>query len=102
VEGEEGFAALRLPADDADRGVRPQLIDQPTLLLGAVVQLVRASDREHAHVALCATRRALPLLAAACACGRSKTSKKSFSSSCVASRCAAAASRSAAIVVSTR
>ena len=36
IEGEEGFAAFWLAADDADGVFRPQPIDEPALLLGAV------------------------------------------------------------------
>jgi hypothetical protein len=36
VKREKRLTALRLTADDADRRVRRKLIDQPTLLLGAV------------------------------------------------------------------
>jgi hypothetical protein len=36
IEGEEGFAALGFAADDADGFLRPQPIDEPALLLGAI------------------------------------------------------------------
>ena len=36
IEGQEGFAALRLAADDADRFLRPQVGDEPALLLGSI------------------------------------------------------------------
>jgi hypothetical protein len=35
IQGEEGLAALRLPADDADGIGRPQIGDQPALLVKA-------------------------------------------------------------------
>ena len=39
IEGEEGFTALGLAADDPDSLFGPQPIDEPALLLGAVVGL---------------------------------------------------------------
>ena len=36
IEGKEGFAAFRLAADDADGLFRPQPVDEPALLFGAL------------------------------------------------------------------
>ncbi len=44
VQGQEGFATLRLPADDADGIGRPQIGDQPALLLGTSRQRERRGD----------------------------------------------------------
>lgn len=49
VEGEEGFAALGLAADDADRFVRPQPADQPVLLLGARGEAMGRLDGKLCH-----------------------------------------------------
>lgn len=49
VEGEEGLAALGLAAEDADRLGGPQALDQPALLLGAGVELVRTADGQRGH-----------------------------------------------------
>lgn len=46
VQREEGLAALRLPADDADGIGRPQIGDQPALLLGTSRQRERRRDGE--------------------------------------------------------
>jgi hypothetical protein len=44
IEGEEGFAALRLAADDADSFFRPQALDQPASFLWLVDQAMRWLD----------------------------------------------------------
>jgi hypothetical protein len=45
VQGEEGFAALGLAADDADRALAPQVRDEPALFVGLRGQAVRGLDR---------------------------------------------------------
>jgi hypothetical protein len=49
IEGEEGFAALRFAADDANSFFRPQLVDEPTPLLGAISEAPRRLDRKLGH-----------------------------------------------------
>jgi hypothetical protein len=46
IQGEEGLAALRFAADDADGIDRPQIGDQPALLLGTRRQRERWRDGE--------------------------------------------------------
>ena len=46
IQGEEGLAALRLPADDANGIRRPQIGDQPALLLGTGRQRKGRRDGE--------------------------------------------------------
>jgi len=46
VEGEEGFAAFGLAADDSDRLFGPQRGDEPALLLGALGQAISGLDRQ--------------------------------------------------------
>ncbi len=49
IEGEEGLTALGLAAEDADRLSGPQPLDEPALLLGTRVEIVRAADGQHGH-----------------------------------------------------
>jgi hypothetical protein len=49
IEGEEGFAAFGLAADDADGFFRPQPIDEPALLFGAIGEAPGRLDRQLAH-----------------------------------------------------
>ena len=49
IEGEEGFAAFGLAADDADGFFRPQPIDEPAPLLGTVGETPGRLDRKLAH-----------------------------------------------------
>lgn len=46
VEGQERLAALRLTADDADRLVAPQLVDEPSPLGRHVREIGGAHDRQ--------------------------------------------------------
>ena len=46
IEGEEGFAAFGLAADDPDGLLGPQLIDQPAPLLGALGETPGRLDRK--------------------------------------------------------
>ena len=82
IEGEEGFAALGLAADDADGLFGPQPVDEPALLLGAVGEAPGRLDRKLAH-----RRRRLAALVSLAA-GTAQVSKNSFSSICRASRSA--------------
>jgi hypothetical protein len=49
IEGQEGFAALGLAADDADRFFRPQVGDEPALLLGSIEEAMSRLDRKQRH-----------------------------------------------------
>jgi hypothetical protein len=49
IEGQEGFAALRFAADDADGFLGPQRGDQPALFVGPVAQAVGGFDGELVH-----------------------------------------------------
>ena len=49
IEGEEGFAALGLAADDADGFIGPQLIDQPAPLVGSFGETPGRLDRKLGH-----------------------------------------------------
>jgi hypothetical protein len=49
IEGEEGFAAFGLTADDPDRLLGPQLIDQPTPLLGNLGETPSRLNRKLGH-----------------------------------------------------
>ena len=89
VEGEEGFAALGLAADDADGFAAPECVDEPVLVAGAVLELDRGACGQGAH------RRALVRLGVS-----PKVSKKSFSSRTSRSSSAALASRVSAMTVS--
>jgi hypothetical protein len=58
VEGEEGFAAFRLAADDADRLLGPQGGDEPALFPGAIGEAPGGLDRkQHRRAAIRAYRR---------------------------------------------
>ena len=57
IEGEEGFAAFGLAADDADRLFRPQLIDQPAPLLGSLGLRVATVSSSRARSASRSRRR---------------------------------------------
>ena len=49
VEGEEGLAALRLAADDADALLVPERVDEPGLGRGADLEFARRAGREVVH-----------------------------------------------------
>ena len=74
IEGKEGFAALGLAADDADGFFRPQPIDEPALLLGAIGETPGRLNRKLAH------RRRRPAALASFAAGTPQVSKNSVSS----------------------
>lgn len=81
VQGEEGFAAFGLTADDADGFGGPESLDEPALLGGDQVEQVGGPHGQRGHRRLLVSTRA----------GReAKTSKKSFSSICLASLATAA------------
>ena len=105
VEGEEGFATLGLAADDADGLGGPQSIDQPAALLGHDGE--RVGGTEGQKLGHRRARAACASLTVGAGLGRSrsggaKISRNSFSSSCLASRSAPAARRSAAMPHRTR
>ncbi len=50
VQGEEGFAALGLAADDADALLVPERLDEPGLLCGAGLEFGRGAGGEVVHV----------------------------------------------------
>ena len=74
IEGEEGFAALGLAADDPHRLLGPQLIDQPTPLLGNLGETPGRLNRKLGH-----RRRRLAALAS-WAAGMAQISKNNVSS----------------------
>ena len=74
IEGEEGFAAFGLAADDPDRLLGPQLINQPAPLLGSLGETPSWLNRKLGH-----RRRRLAALASLAA-GMAQTSKNSVSS----------------------
>ena len=94
IEGEEGFAALGLAADDADRLLGPQRGDEPALLVGAFGETMGGRDRQQGH----RRRPAMALVSA----GGKQVSRKSFSSICGASWRAATASSSPAMFIRAR
>ena len=94
VEGEEGFAAFGLATDDADSFLGAQRSDEPTWFVGALRDAVSGFDRQQAH------RRRPP--AALDSAGGEQVSRNSFSSRWRASRCAATASSSPAMVINVR
>ena len=99
VEGEEGLAALGLAADDAHGLVGPEALDEPVALGRHGGEPPGELDGEAGHRPRPeATGRGRALSAG----GGAKTSKKSFSSSCLTSRCTPASRRSLAIVMSAR
>ena len=49
IEGEEGFAAFGLAADDADGLLGPQVGDQPALILGTLGQAMGGDDGKRGH-----------------------------------------------------
>ena len=95
VEGEEGFAAFGLAADDADRLLGPQGGDEPALVLGAIGEAPGSLDRQQAH-----PRRPVAVLISAG--GGAHVSRNSFSSICRASRSAAYTSSSPAMFMRAR
>ena len=96
IEGEEGFAAFGLAADDADGFFRPQPIDEPAPLLGAVGEAPGRLDRKLAH-----RRRRIATLVSVAA-GTPQVSKNSVSSIWRASRWAATSSNSPAMIIRAR
>jgi hypothetical protein len=74
VQGEEGFAAFGLAADDADRLLGPQPSDEPALLLGAIGEAPGGLDGKQAH-----RRRPAAALVSATG-GVAQVSRNSFSS----------------------
>ena len=74
IEGQEGFAALGFAADDADGFFRPQPIDEPALLLGAIGETPGRLDRKLGH-----RRRRIAALVSFAA-GTPQVSKNSVSS----------------------
>ena len=96
IEGEEGFAAFRLAADDADGFVRPQPVDEPAVLFGAIGEAPGRLDRKLAH-----RRRRITALVSP-ATGTAQVSKNSVSLIWPASRCAATSSNSPAMIISVR
>ena len=96
IEGEEGFAAFGLAADDADGFVGPQPIDEPALLLGTIGEAPGWLDRKLGH-----RRRRIAALVSLAA-GTAQVWKNRVSSICRASCCAAASSRSAAMIIRVR
>ena len=96
VQGEEGFAALGLAADDPDRLLGPQPGDEPALVLGAIGEAPGGLDGQQAH-----RRRPAAALASA-AGGAAHVSRNSFSSICRASRSAAYTSSSPAMFMRAR
>src|SRR5208283_1308558 len=95
VEGEERFAALGLAADDADGLLGPQAGNEPAVLFLALGEAPCGFDRQQAH-----RRRAEAALISAA--GGAQVSRNSFSSMWRASRWAATASSSPAMVISAR
>ncbi len=55
IEGEEGFAAFGLAADDADGLLGPQVVDQPSRFLGPFGQAMGGNDGKRGHRRLPAT-----------------------------------------------
>ncbi len=49
IQGEEGFAAFGFAADDADGFFGPQLLDQPSPLLGSLGETPGRLDRKLGH-----------------------------------------------------
>ena len=96
VEGEEGFAAFWLTADDADRLLGPQGGDEPALFLGAIGEAPGGLDRQQAH------RRRPAAALVSTAGGAAHVSRNSFSSICRASRSAAYTSSSPAMFMRAR
>ena len=96
IEGEEGFAAFRLAADDADGFFRPQPVDEPAPLLGAIGETPGRLDRKLGH-----RRRRIAALVSLGA-GTAQVSKNSVSSIWRASRWAAASSSSPAMIIRAR
>ncbi len=96
IEGEEGFAAFWLAADDAHGLFRPQPLDEPAPLVGRLGETPGRLDRKLGH------RRRRVAALASLAAGAAQTSKKSVSSIWRASRRAAASSSSAAMIISAR
>ena len=96
IEGEEGFAAFRLAADDADGFFGPQAIDEPALLLGAVGEAPGRLNRKLGH-----RRRRLAALVSFGAV-TAQISKNRVSSIWRASRWAATANSSPAMIIRAR
>ncbi len=74
IEGEERFAAFGFPADDADGFFRPQSLDEPAVLLGAIGEVVGWLDRKRGH------RRWRAVALVVFGVGMAKVSKNSVSS----------------------
>src|SRR5713226_9148058 len=96
VQGEEGFAAFWLAADDADRLLGPQRGDEPARFLGAIGEAPSGLDRKQSH-----RRRPAATLVPAVG-GVAHVSRNSFSSICRASRSAAYTSSSPAMFMRAR
>src|SRR6516164_3859032 len=96
VEGEEGFAAFRLAADDADGFLGPQGLDQPALFLSPLGEGMGRSDRKPVHRRLAAAPALLGLAV------KAQASKSSASSMRGASRSAAATNSSSAMIIRLR
>ena len=96
IESEEGFAAFGFAADDADGFFRPQPIYEPALLLGAIGETPGRLDRKLGH----RRRRIAALVSLAVV--TTQISKNSVSSMWRASRCAAAANNSSAMIIRAR
>ncbi len=73
VQGEEGLAAFRFPADDPDGLFGPQAGDQPALLLRAIGETISLLDRQSVH-------RRRPATLSCVGEGVAKSSKNNFSS----------------------
>src|SRR4249920_396308 len=96
IEGEERFAAFRLAADDADGLFRPQPLNEPASLLGSLGETPGRLNRKLGH-----RRRRIAALVSF-AVGTAQISKNSVSSIWRASRCAAAARSSSAMIIRAR
>jgi len=96
IKGEEGFTAFWLAADDADGFFRPQAVDEPALLFGAIGEAPGRLDRKLGH----RRRRIAALVSLAVV--TTQISKNSVSSMWRASRCAAAANNSSAMIIRAR
>src|ERR1700730_5953850 len=95
VEGEEGFAAFGLAADEADRLLGPQGVDEPALFPGAIGEAPGGLDRKQSH-------RRRPVAVLVSVGGGEHVSRNSFSSICRASRSAAYTSSSPAMFIRAR
>src|SRR5271155_5389529 len=96
VEGEEGFAAFRLSADDADGFLGPQAVDQPALFLSPLGEGMGGGDGKPVDRRLAAGPAVLGWAA------KAQASKRSASSMRGASRSAAATNSSSAMIIRLR